>query len=292
MFTFDTNKNDITFVIIDLSGAIVVSQHIHTPFSNTDEYFKIVGNLVMQTLEQHKIPFEKVLGTGIAVPAIVSQDLQKVSHSNVIDFNGGTAEFFSRYIPFPCNLCNDANAGGIAEMWNKSDMKNAFYLSLSKSVGGSVLLDNSLYIGENQRSCEIGHVIIVPEGRECYCGKKGCVDAYCNSNILSQCCGGDLSVFFNQLDKNNPTLSDTWHKYLYYLSIVIDNIRLLFDCNVILGGYVGEYIDKYVEQLRNMITERSIFETDSNYLQSCQYKHEAAAVGAALMHIEWFIKNV
>jgi predicted NBD/HSP70 family sugar kinase/biotin operon repressor len=288
----DITRDEVVVAAVDLGGAIIASARLHMPFCNTDAYFRKTGELVSDIVERAGIPESKVLGVGIAVPAILSEDMHSVTYATVFDFIGGTVEHFSRYIPYPCILCNDANAGGIAELWNNGDMKNVFYISLSKSVGGSTLLGNKLYPGENQRSCEIGHMTIVPEGRACYCGKKGCVDAYCNSNILSDCCGGSLPEFFSQIRNGNPTLMNVWKDYLYYLSITINNIRMLFDCKVILGGYIGVYMDDYIGLLRSMIAERNTFEPDGSYLQPCRYKSEATAVGAALLHIESFIDSI
>lgn len=288
----DVTKNDIVLVLIDLSGTVITSQRLKIPFSNTDDYFEKIGMLVEQTIQTHYILPSKVLGVGIAVPAIISEDMQKVAYATVFDFSDGTREHFSRFIPYPCNLCNDANAGGIAEMWNNGSKKTAFYLSLSRSVGGSLLLSNKLYPGDNQRSCEVGHMTIVPDGRTCYCGKKGCVDAYCNSNILSRHCGGSLSDFYKQIRDGNTEFLNIWNEYLHHLAVTINNIRMLFDSQVILGGYVGVYMDEYVGLLRDMIAQRNTFETDGTYLQPCRYKHEATAVGAAIMYIEAFIKSI
>ena len=67
---------------------------------------------------------------------------------------------------------------------------------------------------------------------------------------------------------------------------------MLFDCNVILGGYVGSYIDEYIDVIRDMVAKRNTFEVDGSYLKPCSYKLESIAVGAALMHIKKFIDNI
>ena len=73
-----------------------------------------------------------------------------------------------------------------------------------------------------------------------------------------------------------------WDKYLDNLSLGIHNLRMLFDSDIILGGYVGAYIEKYMEDLCDRIDARNPFgDPAREYLVPCKYKVEAAAAGAA-----------
>jgi predicted NBD/HSP70 family sugar kinase len=285
-------KNNIVIVVVDLSGEVIDYKHIRMRFTNSEEYFINIGNLISQSISNAQIDTTKILGVGIALPSIISEDHKSVLYDYILGFDNGRCEKFSQHIPYPCIICNDANAGGTAEMWNCDSYTNVFYLSLSSSVGGSVFMDNKLNAGENQRCSEVGHMTIVPNGDECYCGKLGCVDAYCNTSILSNCCNGRLEEFFEEIQNGSPEHIHVWEKYLHYLAITINNLRMLFDCNIILGGYLGSYMDEHVDSLRNMIAERNTFEVNGSYLQVCRFKFEAAAVGAALMHIEPFINSI
>ncbi len=50
-------------------------------------------------------------------------------------------------------------------------------------------------MGETFKSAEFGHMIIEKGGRTCYCGKNGCVDAYCSAKVLSKYSDDDLELF-------------------------------------------------------------------------------------------------
>jgi hypothetical protein len=69
-------------------------------------------------------------------------------------------------------------------------------------------------------------------------------------------------------------------------------MHILLDCGIILGGYVGAYMDRYVEALRERITKLNPYETDSSFVQACHYKTEASAVGAGLPFIKKFIMEI
>ena len=57
-------------------------------------------------------------------------------------------------------------------------------------------MNNEIYYGDRMHSGEFGHMTLEINGRQCYCGKKGCVDAYCNAQNLSNLTDGDLGRFF------------------------------------------------------------------------------------------------
>ncbi|KGK92091.1 ROK family transcriptional regulator [Desulfosporosinus sp. HMP52] len=288
----DITRNHVGIVLIDLGGKLLKNVRKQYPFVNSKEYFQGVGNLVKEFINESTIESSKILGVGIALPAILSADKQTVNYATVIDFQGGSVKEFSEFIPYPCILSNDANAAGVAELWNEDDIQNVVYLSLNNSVGGSIIIGKNTFSGQNQRSGEFGHMTIVQDGRTCYCGQKGCVDVYCSAKILSDSTNGSIAEFFRLLRLKNEPQKALWDEYLSHLVVVINNLRMLYDCNVIIGGYAGAYMDEYIEELRELVSKRNSFEVDGKYLHVCKYKLEATAVGAALQHVESFINNI
>ncbi len=288
----DITKNHVGIVIIDLSAKVIKTLRSQFPFQNSKEYFKGVGDLVSNFVSESKIDSKSILGVGIALPAILSDDDRSVSYAQVIDFERGNIESFQEFIPYKCTFSNDANAAGFAEMWGYNTNESVVYLSLNNSVGGSIIIGKNIYNGQNQRGGEFGHMTIVPGGKTCYCGQKGCVDAYCSAKILSDSTNGNIAEFFKLLKQGKELQQSIWEEYVSHLVVAINNLRMLFDCKVILGGYAGAYMDEYLEELRERVSKINTFEPNGAYLDVCKYKLETTAVGAALLHIEEFIKNI
>lgn len=288
----DITKKQIAVAAIDLCAAIVKSIHVPIAFENTKEYFRSVGKYIEQFTQDLQIDRSRILGVGISVPGLLSEDHQKINYSSVLGFTGGSLDSFAEFIPYPCVLSNDASAAGLAELWNCDQANNVVYLSLSNSVGGAIMLGKKFYPGENQRSAEFGHMTIVPKGIRCYCGQYGCVDAYCNAMVLSGAANGSLDDFFEQLATGSLHHWNIMKKYLHYLALTVNNLRMLFDCRIILGGYVGSYMEQYIELLRKMTVKHNSFENDGSYLSACRYRKDSSAVGAALLHIEAFINSI
>jgi len=80
--------------------------------------------------------------------------------------------------------------------------------------------------------------------------------------------------------------------YVDHLAIAIHNVRMLFDCDIILGGYVGSYSHLFLDDLKKKLAETDLFEREVDYITGCYYHTEAAAVGAALMFTSQFIDNI
>ena len=288
----DITRNHVSIVIVDLSGEVIKTVRHQYPFNNTNKYFEGVGQKINAFITEAAIEKDKILGVGIALPAIISSDDKTVDYAVFIDFEGGSVKQFEQYIPFCCMLCNDANAAGFAELWNAQNNEDMVYLSLNNSVGGSIISHNKIYTGRNQRGGEFGHMTIVPDGIQCYCGQRGCVDAYCSAKILSDNTNGDISEFFRRLKKKQQPQQQIWENYVNKLVLTVNNLRMIFDCNVILGGYAGSYMEDYIDELRSLVSKINTFEKDGSYLRVCKYKLEATAVGAALFPIESFINSI
>ncbi len=286
----DITRSHISAVLTDLGGAIVNSLRVSVPFRYEEGYFRRLGQAAAQVAAG--VEPSRLLGAGVSVPGIVSADGAHIPNSHVLGFRGGESRDFTRFLPCPGSLCNDASAAGKAELWGLEGVQNMVYLSLSNSVGGAILLGGRLYEGENRRAGEFGHMTLFPGGRPCYCGKRGCLDAYCSAERLSAPYGGELPAFFRALEQGETAAAALWQEYLESLAAAVNSLRMAFDCTVILGGYVGAYLEPYMGELRRLAAGRSTFEDSAAYLQPCRYKREAAAVGASLLYIEPFMESI
>lgn len=287
----DLTGNHISIVLIDLCGQLVRYKRKISPFSLSQEYMQTLGELVRQFIAENHAQ-DRILGIGISLPGIVSEAEDFLVYSHILNVRDVPTSTFCQQLPYPCNFINDANAAGLAEIYGNPTAKNLIYLSLSNSVGGAILIHDSLYTGSNLRAGEFGHNTLVPHGRTCYCGKKGCVDAYCSAKVLSEYTKGNLPDFFQGLREGNPRLLQVWQEYLEYLAIAINNLRMSFDCSVIAGGYVGAFLEEFGGPLGPLLKERNTFQADASYFKPCRYKLEASAVGAALVQVETFIQNL
>jgi len=289
----DITKRHIKSVIIDLDGNIIKYVYRRRLYQRNDGYLKTLGETVEKIIDSIGLSRDKVIGVGIAVPGLIDFEKQFVVRGTVIDNTGMSREDFSTYIQYPTKLIHDSNASGFCEIWMSSELRNAFYISLCNSVGGTVLIDNEVYMGDGLYSGEVGHLNLVTDGMQCYCGQKGCADAYLNAERLADYTNGDLGMFFLRLEQGDSVLKEIWDKYLEYLAVLIHDIRMMFGSTVIVGGYVGIFIKDYMEILCEKINRKNPFGEDAtDYIMPCNNNTEAVATGAALYFVKEFIEAI
>lgn len=285
-------RNHISLVLVNLTGQILYSTFLHCPFQAGEAYFDGLGQAVADLLRCAEFPEERLLGVCIALPGIISVDERELVYSHVLNLHQFSTDRFGHGIPYRCRFVNDANAAGFSEIWDRQETGSLVYLSLSNSVGGAIVRNGRICRGNHQRAGEFGHNTLYPGGKKCYCGKEGCVDAYCSARVLMDEAGCELEDFFQRLETGDDALRSIWERYLDNLSIFVNNLRMSFDCDVVVGGSVGSFLEPHLPALKKRLQARSTFPDDASYVKSCKHRHESEAVGAALLLIEEFIEGV
>lgn len=287
-----TNRH-ISAVAINLQGTVIAHTRFRQTFARSEEYYKKIGDAVQTVVQEAGLREEQVLGVGLVVPALLTKDGESTYYNRVLRLETDvTCEEFSVYIPYPTRFFHDASSAAYAESWYNHDETDFFYMMISDSICGAPILDAHPYRGVNFRSGEIGHVQLMRGGRQCYCGKRGCLDAYCNTKVLSAVTKGDLALFFEELERGEERAQARWKEYLHYLVTAITAIRMLFDCRIVIGGYLGQYIDTYMGEVEALMRKEDPFSEDVDYLSVCVCKTEACASGGALSLIDQFIQTI
>lgn len=287
----DVTGDHVSVVLTDLGGNLLRQAKGALRFSQEEIYFKYLNGLVQRFVDANGAA-DRILGVGIALPGLVDEERGLLRDSHALNLRNVPLRQFAGQIPWPCRFLNAANAAGLAEAFANPGAGNLLYLSLGDSVGGAILRDGGLILGERLRAGEFGHSTLIPGGRRCYCGKEGCLDAYCSAKVLADQAGGSLPAFFESLQTGDPEKHQIWREYLENLAVAVNNLHTSFDCDVVIGGSVGAYLREFGELLRALLAERNPFEPDASYLKECRYPQEASAVGAALALVEAFFRNL
>lgn len=290
MVGVDLTNNHVTMVMVNGKKEIIASERCRIPFENNREYQISLEDRIVSFIGSCKKEKKKILGVGFSLPGIVNQEQKLLIRSHTLKVKNISFRNIGDALGYPYRVVNDANSAAYAEIGHR--MENAVYLSLSNTVGGAVCMGNKLYEGENFKSAEFGHMIIAYEGKTCYCGKKGCLDAYCRAGILEEAFGDSLEEFFERVRKQEACALEVWKEYLEFLAIAVSNLRMAFDCDIVLGGYVGGYIQEFLPDLSAKIQKYNNFDVDTAYIHAGRYKFEASAYGAALPFLDDFLENI
>lgn len=288
----DITQNHIGMILTNLTGDILKYERIPYPYRPGREYFQEVSEKLQAFIEASGEERERILGIGISFPGIVDLQNKEIANSHALGVTSLPFAEVADCFSYPCYFLNDANAGAYAEGIHSDAKEPFFYLSLSNTVGGALYHDGRLMQGKGYRCGEVGHMTIVPDGLLCYCKKAGCLDAYCAAKRLSDLTDKKLESFFSGLKEKKEDLVRAWEEYKKYLAIAINNIHMVLDCDIVLGGYVGSCLEPYMEEIRETVSKRNTFSEDGSFVRVCNHKVGAAALGAALQVIELFVEQV
>jgi Transcriptional regulator/sugar kinase len=287
----EVTQNHIRFVIIDLGENVLFYKKIRETFQNDDAYFKTLADNLELFLQENHVDCGKLLGVGIAVPGLMNPKSDILEYSPTLRVKDLPIDRLKKDIPYPVMVNNEASLAGLAEIWKMDGTESAVFLSVNKGVGGAIIIDNKLYGGVNGHSGEFGHMTIVQNGLVCSCGKKGCLEAYCSTKVLTEPNFEDVDDFFAALEMGNQYCRQKWEIYLDYLATGINNIRTIFDSDIIIGGEIDRYLEKYSDLLFKKLLPLNSFGASPDYLHFSRFNDKASAIGAALLQIDSFLND-
>ncbi len=286
--------NHISLLASDLKRNELGYKRIRRVSKNPD-FGEEVKAALLDFMQENQLDEKKLLGVGITVPGIIDHETDRIVLSPTLNSKNFSLKPVIEAIPYPVFIENDSTSGGLAE-WLSLPMKerrrNFIYLFLENGIGGAIFIDGKPYGGINNRSAEFGHMTIVPDGRSCSCGKKGCLEAYCGGFRFSRDIGVSAEEFFEGLRGGNQEYEALWEDVLCHLAIAINNLRMAYDCDIILGGFVCSYLEPYMEHLKELVTKRNTFEEPADYVKLGKYPNRAGMMGVAWHFTDQFISKI
>ena len=253
---------------------------------------QIQGEILSETKAGQEPWKQQILGVSIAIQGLVSNDGSTVIYGEILGCTGLNLQEIQRAVDFPCTLIHDTEASAIAEMWFRKSKEDAVLLSLNRNFGGALIVNGDVHRGQEFSSSVIEHMRLYPEGRPCYCGKKGCMEAYCSANALQQEAGEPLKQFFEAMRSGCRERTAVWHRYLRNLAMGINNIRMLFDCEYIIGGYLHSFMEEQdFFLLAQYAKEECSFQSTDIRLVHSAFTDDSAAPGAGIFLVKRFLNS-
>lgn len=163
-------------IVMDADGNIVLRVRTATPVKQG--YEAIINNLVqlVNTLEKETGSQCRV---GIGTPGALSSVTGRLKNSNTTCMNDKPVrQDLEKLLAREVRIENDANCFALSEATDGagSNYNTVFGVIMGTGVGGGIVFNRQLHSGTQHIAGEWGHNVLVPDGPECYCGKKGCVE--------------------------------------------------------------------------------------------------------------------
>ena len=147
------------------------------------EKFKARGDEAIDALadillKQSKRVKGQLLGIGVGLPGVVSQEDLSTATSVMLGWNNvKLGEILSKRLKTPVLCENDVNTLAISEsLYGRSkDISNSLTITLGRGIGSGIVINGELYAGTHGAG-EIGHVKVIGNSAKCECGNVGCLE--------------------------------------------------------------------------------------------------------------------
>ena len=213
---------------VDINGNSYLKSTIPTKgHEPADKYFERLRRKIDELLIE--IYGKYILkGIGIGAP---NANYHKGTVEYPPNLNWGYVEvikIIKQYYNIPSAITNDANAAAIGEMkfGAAKEMKDFIVITLGTGVGSGIVVNGQLVYGADGFAGEIGHTIYDPQGRDCGCGRKGCLETYASASGIRRTV---IEMLQNSNDKSelrNLTLDELTSKKIYEAALHGDKIAL------------------------------------------------------------------
>ncbi|HOO98068.1 MAG TPA: ROK family protein [Bacteroidales bacterium] len=182
----DIGGTNTVFGLVDETGKVLS----HGTFKTTD-YPKVENFVTTLTAEIRKLLAAKkeyeLAGIGIGAPD-ANYHRGTIEHAPNLAWKGivPLADLIKKKINVPVAVTNDANAAAMGEMifGGAKKMKDFIVLTLGTGLGSGIVIDGKMVYGHTGFAGELGHMTVVHNGRECGCGRKGCLETYASATGL------------------------------------------------------------------------------------------------------------
>ncbi|WP_406834951.1 ROK family protein [Streptomyces sp. AHU1] len=180
---------ELTCSVVDLQGRpLLVKKRPTPPSVDPSHVVAAMAELVAEVLDEADVPRDKVLGLGLAAPGPIDQELgmivtpPQLAHWNRVPLQ----RMLSVATRLPVTLDNDATAAAVGERWSGAGkgVANFAYFFFGTGIGGGLILNHQVYRGGSLNAGEFGHSPVLPDGPECYCGNRGCLERLVNPSAI------------------------------------------------------------------------------------------------------------
>ena len=308
----DLGGTNIAAGLVDLdSKSIVRKNSVKTRAPRPcEEISKDIADLCKRLCEDEGISTDKIDWVGVATPGVVKSGVV-VSAANLGWKNADLGEHVSRYTGMQTYVANDANAAAYAEaVWGVgADADSVIAITLGTGVGGGIVFDGKIWEGTNGFAAEIGHAIIAVGGRECGCGRNGCLEAYCSASALVrdtkrimkfypesklwEITGGDVEAVNGKTAFDAKRMGDhagtvVVDSFIDYLAVGVGNVINIFQPDVLcIGGGISWEGDDFIIPLRKKLSRIALRSGNNDTrVELAKFRNDAGIIGAALLGIQ------
>ncbi|MGW4033880.1 ROK family protein [Streptomyces sp. NPDC004838] len=198
----EINVDYVSVCVVDLAGTdrVRLVEHLDNRGASPSRVLARAARIASRALSSAAEQDLRPVGAALALPGLVTGGTVRAAPNlgwNRVPaedlFTDALAALRPRLPVLPVRSENEANLAALAELWfgGLGDVRTFLYLTGEIGVGGALVLGGELLRGAHGFAGEIGHVLVAPDGPECRCGSRGCLEQYAGQSALLRAAGLD-----------------------------------------------------------------------------------------------------
>lgn len=266
----DINREGLVACVLNLAGDVIREYTAEADCSDKEEFLQSIISFTSLVIKENNK--RNILAIGVAMQGIVN--VEKGISEKFPECEGWEEvpirEILMNHFQYPVFIEHDPNCMLYSAIYN-NPTENCILFRMDRSIGMAAMVDGTIIRGNGM--LEVAHSIIIPDGKECKCGKKGCAEAYLKACLVNK------EIQTEAIDDMVKAIA-----LLMYNTVQIFNAR-----KFILTGELIAY--------KNMFEEKLLKEFYS-YCQGCSVKVEfmeetrRVVYGAAMIAVQGAIDEI
>lgn len=274
-----------------------------------DRIIRDMADLCLRVIEGAGLSVSDIEYAGIASPGSADSDKGVIIYASTLPFlNYPIASKLSELTGIKkIYIDNDANAAakGEATYGAAKGYNNSLFITIGTGVGGGIIIDGKVYSGFNFSGAELGHIVIVKDGEDCSCGRKGCLECYASAtgliqqtkakmidnrdSLLWQVCNNNINdvngkTVFDAMELGDKSAFEVYEQYIEYVACGITNFINIFQPEVLsIGGGISKQGNKLIDPIRTIVEKEqySRFCDKKTLIKVAELGNDAGIIGAA-----------
>jgi len=293
ILSLDLQTHLIYGVITNLFGEILfeINRHIDNP--DFGSYLSVLLETIDELKSNTYDSIYGIIGIGIGVYGILSKS-KKIVYAPFSSWQDiELKKIIEDYTGIKTYVENEANISALGENIAHSDQENLISLNIGIGVGMGVIIENKLYTGENGYAGEVGHTVLIPNGRECVCGNYGCLEKYISDVAVEEDYYAatkekiTIDEFVLRLKNKDAEAIKIYQKFISYLSITINNISQTFNPQtIVINSKIIENMPESISLVKNQLRSKIM---NLELLTTSTYKTKTNVLGLTHVLIQKFL---
>lgn len=179
---FDIGGTNLRGAVVGSGGTLLATASRRTPSTELE-----LEDAIAEVVDELRAAVPEAEGVGLAVAAFLDADCRTVRFAPHLPWvDAPVAERLEQRLGTTVVLEHDANAAAWGEYrFGASRGAGTWVMfAMGTGIGGAMMTDGRLFRGAYGTAPEFGHMTVVPGGRPCPCGKRGCLERYCSGTAL------------------------------------------------------------------------------------------------------------